>query len=151
MPAASNYTDRLTAAEMNVLKQLALGLTNQEIGDALHIAVGTVKQHVSHVMHKLNVPTRSGAVAWAWQHGAVGESKMSQLMSYEILRLCPDCISPIERASDTGAPCVEHVNMIMSVMVQLPLNEIITPGIEGGEAQQTKPSEHGKSPGGLHD
>jgi DNA-binding CsgD family transcriptional regulator len=145
MPALNFNADRLTPKEMDVLKEMAVGKSNKEICDSLHIASGTVKQHTSHIFHKLRVTSRSAAVAWAWQHGAVGESKMSQLMAYEILRLCPDCISPIERAADIGAPCVEHSKMISSVMMQLPLSEIIVPGVEGGEAQQTNPSQHGGS------
>src|SRR5260370_29578207 len=50
---------RLTRRELTVLRLLAAGNSNREIGDALGISDGTVKIHVTHVFAKLNVASRT--------------------------------------------------------------------------------------------
>lgn len=52
----------LTEREIDILKLLARGYSNREIGDALDIAEGTVKNHTSHVLSKLGVRDRTRAV-----------------------------------------------------------------------------------------
>lgn len=52
----------LTSREMEVLKELALGKTNEEIAESLHIALKTVKNHVSSILSKLHVTDRTQAV-----------------------------------------------------------------------------------------
>ena len=54
--------DPLTEREIEVLQLLARGYSNREIGDALDIAEGTVKNHISHVLSKLGVRDRTRAV-----------------------------------------------------------------------------------------
>lgn len=62
----------LSPRELEVLRLLARGSTNQEIAEELVIAVGTVKNHVTNIYRKLpNVGTRSEAVAWAWENRIV--------------------------------------------------------------------------------
>jgi two-component system nitrate/nitrite response regulator NarL len=55
--------DQLTARERDVIELVDRGLTNKEIARALHIEVPTVKNHVHHILEKLNVRRRSDAVA----------------------------------------------------------------------------------------
>jgi DNA-binding NarL/FixJ family response regulator len=55
----------LTRRESEVLKQLALGLTNKEIAQALGISYETVKEHVQHILRKLSVTDRTQAAVWA--------------------------------------------------------------------------------------
>ena len=55
----------LTNRELEVLKQLAFGLTNKEIAEALGISYETVKEHVQHVLRKLGVSDRTQAAVWA--------------------------------------------------------------------------------------
>ncbi|MCO6045419.1 response regulator transcription factor [Aeoliella sp. ICT_H6.2] len=59
----------LTRREMEVLKQLAFGLTNKEIAEALGISYETVKEHVQHVLRKLGVSDRTQAAVWAVRKG----------------------------------------------------------------------------------
>ncbi|HEX6863597.1 MAG TPA: response regulator transcription factor [Thermoanaerobaculia bacterium] len=54
--------DPLTEREIEVLRLLARGYSNREIGDALDIAEGTVKNHISHILSKLGVRDRTRAV-----------------------------------------------------------------------------------------
>ena len=49
----------------SVLKLIAQGKTNKEIGKALEISDGTVKVHVKHVLHKLSFRSRVEAAVWA--------------------------------------------------------------------------------------
>jgi len=62
----------LTPREAEVLTLLARGHTNREIADALVISVKTTGHHVSHILHKLDVPTRADAAAIAHRIGATG-------------------------------------------------------------------------------
>lgn len=55
----------LTQRECEVLRQLAYGLTNKEIAQALHISYETVKEHVQHILRKIGVSDRTQAAVWA--------------------------------------------------------------------------------------
>ena len=59
----------LTARETQVLRQITMGLSNQEIADALKISVETVKEHVQNLLRKLSVNDRTQAAVWALRHG----------------------------------------------------------------------------------
>jgi DNA-binding NarL/FixJ family response regulator len=61
----------LTQRENEVLKQLALGLTNKEIAVELKISYETVKEHVQHVLRKIGVTDRTQAAVWAVRKGLV--------------------------------------------------------------------------------
>ena len=61
--------DPLTAREMDVLKLVAQGLTNQEIAEGLVIGVGTVRTHVSSILGKLHLANRTQAALYALREG----------------------------------------------------------------------------------
>lgn len=61
----------LTQRESEVLRQLALGLTNKEIAQTLDISYETVKEHVQHVLRKVGVSDRTQAAVWAVRKGLV--------------------------------------------------------------------------------
>ena len=63
--------DNLTARELEVLRLVAQGHTNQEIADVLFITLKTVKTHVSNVLAKLEVADRTQATIYAFQHHLV--------------------------------------------------------------------------------
>jgi NarL family two-component system response regulator LiaR len=60
--------DDLTDRERQVLALMSEGLTNPDIADRLMISITTVKTHVSNILSKLQVSTRTEAVAFALQH-----------------------------------------------------------------------------------
>lgn len=62
---------QITTRESEVLKQLALGLSNKEIGQALRISYETVKEHVQHILRKLGVTDRTQAAVWAVRQNLV--------------------------------------------------------------------------------
>ncbi len=59
----------LTPRELDVLRLVAGGMRNRQIGDLLDIGEQTVKNHLSSVMHKLGVPNRLRAVTAAVREG----------------------------------------------------------------------------------
>lgn len=61
----------LTDRELEVLRMLAGGFTNREIGSALNLSEGTIKNHVSAVLEKLNVRDRTRAVLRAVDEGLI--------------------------------------------------------------------------------
>lgn len=61
----------LTHRESEVLKQLALGLTNKEIATQLNISYETVKEHVQHILRKIGVADRTQAAVWAVRNNLV--------------------------------------------------------------------------------
>lgn len=52
----------LTKREIEVLRSMAAHLSNKDIGTALSITEGTVKAHVHHILSKLGVNSRTGAI-----------------------------------------------------------------------------------------
>ena len=68
-PAASGdpVTD-LTAREREIVQAIALGRSNQQIAEALFITVKTVEAHITRVLSKLNLTSRTQVVLWAVEH-----------------------------------------------------------------------------------
>ena len=62
-PAAERPGSPLTSREIDVVRLMGRGLSNKEIADLLGIALPTVKNHIHHVLEKLQVRTRSEAAA----------------------------------------------------------------------------------------
>jgi len=63
--------ETLSEREIDVLKLMALGKSNKEIGATLFISEGTVKSHVKSIFAKLNVMSRTEAVANATRRGLI--------------------------------------------------------------------------------
>jgi DNA-binding NarL/FixJ family response regulator len=61
----------LTRRETQVLRHLALGLNNKEIGQSLGISVDTVKEHVQNILRKISLNDRTQAAVWAIRRGLV--------------------------------------------------------------------------------
>jgi DNA-binding NarL/FixJ family response regulator len=72
-PAArdAGRLDQLTEREHEVLRLMARGATNAEIGATLHVAEATVKTHVGSIFAKLGVRDRAAAIVFAYDHGVV--------------------------------------------------------------------------------
>ncbi len=64
---AANET--LSERELDVLRLVARGLSNNEIGEALSISPHTVKAHLRSILDKLHLRGRVEAAAWAIRHG----------------------------------------------------------------------------------
>jgi two-component system, NarL family, response regulator len=61
----------LSERELEILKQMARGKSNKEIGQALYISEYTVKNHVRSILKKLNAIGRTEAIAIATGRGLV--------------------------------------------------------------------------------
>jgi DNA-binding NarL/FixJ family response regulator len=62
---AADVEVALTQRESEVLRQLARGLTNEQIAEAMHISYETIKEHVQHILRKIGVTDRTQAAVWA--------------------------------------------------------------------------------------
>ena len=69
--APEQSADSLTERETDVLRLLAQGKSNKEISRTLHIAEQTAKTHVSHILEKLSLSSRTQAALYAVRAGLV--------------------------------------------------------------------------------
>jgi two-component system NarL family response regulator len=75
-PLAAKLAERisgsaLTPREMEVLQRMAAGKSNKEIGGELFISEGTIKSHIKGIFTKLDVVSRTEAVATATRRGLI--------------------------------------------------------------------------------
>lgn len=70
---APESPEKLTERETEVLRQLAAGKSNKEIASEMYISETTVKTHVSNILMKLGVPSRTQAALYAVRIGLVSE------------------------------------------------------------------------------
>jgi two-component system response regulator NreC len=72
-PADTGPPDGLTEREVEILRLIALGHTNAEIGERLYLSVRTVESHRAHIQQKLGRTSRSELVRYALDHGLVDD------------------------------------------------------------------------------
>jgi DNA-binding NarL/FixJ family response regulator len=75
---SGDLIDPLTEREMEVLRLLATGLSNRDIGSILFIAESTVKTHVEHIIGKLGVSDRVQAAVWAARHSLIAPQELPE-------------------------------------------------------------------------
>lgn len=73
-PSATDRIAALTARESDVLRLLALGRTNRQIGEELFISGKTASVHVSNILAKLGAAGRTEAVAIAYREGLITQN-----------------------------------------------------------------------------
>ena len=71
-PRQPDAFESLSVRENEVLEFLSKGLTNREIGERLHLAEKTVKHHITVILQKLHVRSRTEAALLAVQRGMSG-------------------------------------------------------------------------------
>ncbi len=69
--------DDLSPREVDVLRLIALGHTNTEIGEQLYLSVRTVETHRSHIQQKLRLQSRADLVAYAIDRGLISTERES--------------------------------------------------------------------------
>lgn len=70
-PAARRPAAPLSEREIEVVRAIAKGRTNAEIGADLFISLSTVKSHLASIQNKLGVRNRVEVAGWAWETGLV--------------------------------------------------------------------------------
>ncbi|MDI9549587.1 MAG: response regulator transcription factor [Chloroflexota bacterium] len=70
--------EALTARELAVLRIIAQGMSNQEIADELMVSEATVRAHVSRILGKLHLASRTQAALYAVREGLTSEDEASQ-------------------------------------------------------------------------
>jgi two-component system nitrate/nitrite response regulator NarL len=68
----------LTPREIDVIKLVARGASNQQIAAELHVTVNTVKAHLKRILEKLHVQNRTQAAAYAMSRGLVEPERQSR-------------------------------------------------------------------------
>ena len=68
---SSNPAVDLTPRELQVLRHVGYGLSNDEIARSMEISVETVKEHVQNILRKMGVQDRTQAAVWAVKQGLV--------------------------------------------------------------------------------
>ncbi|HET9659464.1 MAG TPA: response regulator transcription factor [Thermomicrobiales bacterium] len=68
---AAPSTDALTTRELDVLREVARGYSNQEIAGRLSLSEATVRTHISHILSKLQLASRTQATLYALREGLV--------------------------------------------------------------------------------
>lgn len=63
----TSYPDNLTDRESEVLNLMVGGYSNKQIANKLNISIRTVKFHIANIYAKIEVNSRSAAIAWVWQ------------------------------------------------------------------------------------
>ena len=72
------YPSGLSEREVEVLRMVAGGRTNQQIADELVLSVKTVARHVSNILNKTGLDNRSAATAYAFEHGLVSDARAQE-------------------------------------------------------------------------
>ena len=72
--ASEPQRDQISEREREMLRMLADGLSNREIGHALVISEGTVKNHVSTILDKLHAANRTQAACVAREQGLISRT-----------------------------------------------------------------------------
>jgi two-component system response regulator NreC len=72
-PEPAGPPDDLTEREVEILRLIALGHTNAEIGGQLYLSVRTVESHRAHIQQKLRRSSRAELVRYALDHGLLDE------------------------------------------------------------------------------
>jgi DNA-binding NarL/FixJ family response regulator len=70
----------LTQREIEIVKAVANGLSNQAISRQLWVTEQTVKFHLTNIYRKLGVANRTGAARWAFAKGLVGETQNERVV-----------------------------------------------------------------------
>jgi two-component system response regulator NreC len=70
-PEPSGPPDDLSDRELDVLRLIALGYTNAEIGEQLYLSVRTVETHRAHIQQKTRKTTRAELVRYAIEHSLI--------------------------------------------------------------------------------
>jgi DNA-binding NarL/FixJ family response regulator len=77
-PAREDAVGGLTARELDVLRQLGDGMANKEIAANLGLSERTVRTHVSSILGKLGLSSRTQAALWAAREGVVELERPAQ-------------------------------------------------------------------------
>lgn len=72
--ATAPPADPLTDREREIVRLLALGHTNTDVAQLVHLSVRTVETHRAHALAKLRISSRADLVAWALERGLLGSN-----------------------------------------------------------------------------
>ena len=88
-PGAPDAAPALTARELDVLRLIGEGMANKEIATALALSERTVRTHVSSILGKLGLSSRTQAALWAAREGLVDLGRSERLIPGALTRRRP--------------------------------------------------------------
>jgi DNA-binding CsgD family transcriptional regulator len=106
-PAPKKAWDILTARERSVLKLIAEGRTNRQVGQYLNLSPKTIEKYRASMMHKLNIANLTELVLVAISMGlltSLAEKCSEPNVDETPVRLSTDLDRPSESPEDTGLP-----------------------------------------------
>jgi len=77
-PITSPKSSEISEREKNILRNVAMGLTNKEIGEKLFISIHTVATHRKNITQKLGIKTVSGLTVYAILNGIINLEEISE-------------------------------------------------------------------------
>lgn len=102
IPAPATPMPSLTERQSEVLRMIALGMTNGEIGGVLHLAVATVKGYVGKLLEAMGATSRAHAVTLAFQWGLL--TTATAVEPTPQVRVSPDGVVVIRKRRDAMFP-----------------------------------------------
>jgi DNA-binding CsgD family transcriptional regulator len=73
----------LTARQVEIVRLIARGYTNQQIADALVLTPGTVANHVQHILERLDLHSRTQVAVWFAQHPPHSQANDAARLQFE--------------------------------------------------------------------
>ena len=104
-PAPSGPPDGLSERELDVLRLIALGHTNVEIGEQLYLSTRTVETHRAHIQQKTRAASRAELVRYAIDHGLIKHlTQTPRVIRKHTLASTDGARTPLRRVPDPQ-PC----------------------------------------------
>src|SRR6476619_1095477 len=108
----SSDTSQISEREREILSLVAMGATNQQIAQQLHISINTVKVHLRNIFEKIGVASRTEATVYAIRQGLVSLDRQPDLAASAPPDFAPDVaplqsealIAPVMLKDDPAAP-----------------------------------------------
>src|SRR6478672_10142054 len=108
----SSDTSQISEREREILSLVAMGATNQQIAQQLHISINTVKVHLRNIFEKIGVASRTEATVYAIRQGLVQLDSQPNLgdnapadFALNVAPLHPEAlIEPVILKDDLPAP-----------------------------------------------
>jgi DNA-binding CsgD family transcriptional regulator/N-acetylneuraminic acid mutarotase len=109
---AATRNDELSTREIEILRLVATGATNQQVARALYISPNTVKTHLRNIFGKLNVESRTEATLYAVQCGLVDVGPVSAVGARDD---GADAVSPMAPVALPVDPLVSMYRQYLSM------------------------------------
>lgn len=144
---------RITERQLEIIAELAKGLSNEEIGVKLFISADTVKAHVFRIIRQLGAKNRTEAVAIAYQQGYLVPERRDDLTlrraserAQRLLDLVPRSFDRLKAKNQPVILCGTDISWWSQVITTLQLVSALRPPPDDVEAVITEFITNAKDP-----